>query len=111
MDALKESATIFPCVIGQQMGEMTLEDTDFKLVYSPLCRQVSQDGRTVDVHIYRGEHEETWMLEVVAEDGSSTVWDDRFQSDHDALAEVTATILAEGIAAFDEDSPHDPTKH
>lgn len=88
-----------------------MDQPDYKIVYSPLCRQVSQDGRTVDVHIYRGEHDDWWILEVVAEDGSSTVWDDRFQSDHDALAEVTATILKEGMAAFDDDFPHDPTKH
>ena len=90
---------------------MTMKEEDYEIVYSPLCRQVSQDGRTVDVHIYRGDAEDTWILEVVAEDGSSTVWDDRFQSDHDALAEVTATILSEGMAAFDEDSDIDPTKH
>jgi hypothetical protein len=88
-----------------------MKEEDYKIVYSPLCRQVSQEGRTVDVHIYRGEHENTWILEVVSEDGSSTVWDERFSSDHDALAEVTATILAEGMAAFDEESPSNQTKH
>jgi hypothetical protein len=76
-----------------------------------LCRKLSQDGRRVDVHIYRGEHEDTWILEVVAEDGSSTVWDERFASDHDALAELNATIMSEGMAAFDEDSPSNQTKH
>ena len=88
-----------------------MEDPDYKLIYSPLCRQISQDGRTVDIHIYRGEHEDTWMLEVVAEDGSSTVWDDRFSSDQSALEEVNATIIAEGMSAFDEDSPSNQTKH
>jgi len=88
-----------------------MDEEDYKIVYSPLCRQVSQDGRTVDVHIYRGEQEDTWILEVVSEDGSSTVWDDRFQSDHDALAELNATIMAEGMAAFEEGSPSNQTKH
>jgi hypothetical protein len=93
------------------MGVVTMEDPDYKLVYSPLCRQVSQEGRTVDVHIYRGEHEDTWVLEVISEDGSSTVWDGRFSSDHDALAELHATINSEGMAAFDDGSPTNQTKH
>jgi len=90
---------------------MTMKEEDYEIVYSPLCRKVSQDGRTVDVHIYRGTTDDTWILEVVAEDGTSTVWDERFTSDHDALAEVAAAILSEGISVFDEDSDTDPTKH
>lgn len=79
-----------------------MDEPEYKIVYSPLCREVTQEGKTVDVKIYRGAEEETWILEVIAEDGSSTVWDDRFESDHDALAELNATLMAEGMSAFDD---------
>lgn len=87
-----------------------MDEPEYKIVYSPLCREVTKEGKTVDVKIYRGEHEATWILEVVSEDGSSTVWDGRFESDHDALAELNATIIAEGMSAF-EDEEGEPTKH
>ena len=87
-----------------------MDEPEYKIVYSPMCRKVTQDGKTVDVKIYRGEHEATWILEVVSEDGSSTVWDGRFESDHDALAELNATIMAEGMSAFEEDGGGQ-TKH
>lgn len=36
-----------------------MDETEYEIVYSPLCRKVTQDGKTVDVKIYRGAHEET----------------------------------------------------
>jgi hypothetical protein len=87
-----------------------MNEPEYKIVYSPLCREVTQEGKTVDVKIYRGAEEQTWIPEVIAEDGSSTVWDGRFESDHDALAELNATLMAEGMSAF-EDEGGGQTKH
>ena len=39
-------------------------------------------------------------MEVVDEDGTSTVWDDLFDTDQAALDEVLKTIKEEGLSAF-----------
>jgi len=51
------------------------------------------------VEIYRGD-KGGWLLEVVDEFGTSTVWDDEFDTDRAALEEVQATIRDEGIDAL-----------
>lgn len=71
-----------------------------ELEVSPLSQPISSDGRTVSVRIYKLESEPAWMLDVEDEFGNSTVWDDTFDSDSDALAEVRQTILEEGIDAL-----------
>lgn len=62
---------------------MTMED-DYELQISPLSQAISSDGQTVQVDIYRGG-DDGWILEVVDESGTSTVWDDPFPTDTDAL--------------------------
>jgi uncharacterized protein len=84
-----------------------------QLVFSTLSKRVTRDGIAVDVQIYRGKDEKEWLLEVVDHLGGSTVWDDRFATDVEALQEAMATIEAEGIGSFaaaeSEDKP--PTVH
>jgi uncharacterized protein len=75
-------------------------DDEYKIVNSPLSRKVSREGMSVEVLIYRGEHDKTWILEVVDQEGGSTVWDDTFETEQDALNEVFQTIAAEGMASF-----------
>ena len=67
---------------------------------SPLSQELSSDGQTVRVEIFRLEGETSWILEVVDQFSNSTVWDDRFEQDSAALAEVKSAILAEGISAL-----------
>ena len=71
---------------------------DAPLIYSPLNRTVSRDGRSVEVEIYRAENED-WLLEVVDQHGNSTVWNDRFPTDQSALDEALRTIDEQGIDA------------
>jgi hypothetical protein len=71
-----------------------------KIINSPLSQKITRDGTTIDVLIYRGEHEATWILEVVDHAGGSTVWDETFQTEQDALNELIQTIDDEGIACF-----------
>jgi uncharacterized protein len=73
---------------------------DYKLVFSTLSNRIIRDGVTVDVQIYRGKDEEGWLLEVVDHLGGSTVWNDRFPADVEALQEAVATIESEGIGSF-----------
>ena len=73
---------------------------EFKIINSPLGQRITRDGTTIDVQIYRGEHEPAWILEVVDSAGGSTVWEDTFQTEQDALNEVFQTIASEGIGCF-----------
>ena len=74
-------------------------EEEFELETSPLSQELSDDGKTVDVQIYRGAGSD-WILEVVDEYGNSTVWDDQFSSDAEALDELQATIKEDGIEAL-----------
>jgi hypothetical protein len=56
-----------------------------QIIKSPLSRVIEEGGVSVDVRICRLENT-GWSLEILAEDGTSTVWDDLY-SDEIALAE------------------------
>jgi uncharacterized protein len=70
------------------------------LVTSSLSGPVTRDDVTVEVDIYRLEHETTWTLEVVNDAGTSIVWDQQFPSDSDAYQEFLRTVAEEGMLAF-----------
>lgn len=72
------------------------EDNDYPVTLSPLSRMVEQNGHRVSVEIYQGE-DDGWILEVVDAENNSTVWDDLFDSDQEALDEALDTIREEGI--------------
>jgi uncharacterized protein len=66
---------------------------------SPLSQSVTRDGKTVQIDIYENG-EGGWLLEVVDDYGNSTVWDDSFTSDRDALDEALKTIDEDGIGSL-----------
>ncbi|MGK0547435.1 hypothetical protein ACSEE7_18250 [Halomonas cupida] len=74
--------------------------TEPELIQSPLSQAITRAGHTLQVDIYRLDEEVDWLLEVVNEDGTSHVWDDRFATDQAALDAVHEAIDEEGIAAF-----------
>lgn len=74
-----------------------------EIITSRLSRKITRDGMTVDVQIYRGELDAVWVLEVIDQAGGSTVWDETFQTEQDALNEVFQTIASEGIGCFLQD--------
>jgi hypothetical protein len=79
---------------------MTEEDTP-EIESSPFCTSVTREGITVRVEIYRiAGSGEGWSLEVVDQDGGSTVWSDLFATDRDAYAEFTQTLETEGVRSF-----------
>jgi uncharacterized protein len=80
------------------------------LVHSPLSQTIERGGTTVKVEIY-GDGTGGWLLEVVDEFGSSTVWDDEFPTDGAALTEVLNTIDTEGIASLICDPPPGMARH
>ena len=69
---------------------------EHEIKYSTLCQKVTSEGKSVQVYIYE-DGKGGWILEVVDEYGNSTVWDDPFKSDDEALDEVFDTIEKEGI--------------
>ena len=75
-------------------------DDETKLITSRLSRTITRDGITVDVHIFRSEGDPEWTLEVADHEGASTVWEDTFETEQDALNEVFQTIAVEGMSSF-----------
>lgn len=63
---------------------------------SPLAQSVTRDGKAVVVDIYE-DGDGGWLLEVVDEHWSSTVWDVPFATDREALDEALKTVDEEGI--------------
>jgi len=74
-------------------------DEDYEVKMSPLCQSVTRDDRTVQVDIYE-DGAGGWLLEVVDEYNNSTVWDDPFKTDQEALDEAFDTIEKEGIGSL-----------
>ena len=76
-----------------------MED-EHKIITSSLSRKFTRDGITIEILIYRLENDPAWQLEVVDPEGGSTVWEDLFATEQDALNEAFQTIASEGIASF-----------
>jgi len=74
--------------------------SDPDIVMSPLCREIIENGTKFQVDIYRGEDDSGWILEVIDEENASTVWDDPFDTDREALEEVMEVIERDGIRLF-----------
>ena len=72
---------------------------EYEIKYSTLCQKVTSEGKSVQVFIYE-DGKGGWILEVVDEYGNSTVWDDPFKTDDEALDEVFDTIEKEGISSL-----------
>jgi hypothetical protein len=75
-------------------------DEEPELTNSALEREVTVDGLTVSIFIYRFETDDDWVLEVADHRGGSTVWDDRFPTDQAALDEALKAIEEDGIESF-----------
>lgn len=74
--------------------------TDPEIIMSPLCREISGDDTKIQVDIYHGEDESGWILEVIDEENASTVWDEPFDTDREALNAVMEVIEKDGIRSF-----------
>lgn len=70
------------------------------ITYSPLGQRIEGDGTYIDVEIYRSESDAGWILEVLDEEDASTVYDDPFETDEAALAEVLASIQKYGLRVY-----------
>lgn len=85
---------------GSISMETCVTDRDPNIVHSSLSRLITRDDITVDVQIYRLEHDPQWALEVINENRTSTTWDDLFDSDDEAFAAFEKVVAEEGIETF-----------
>jgi len=67
--------------------------SDPNIIYSGLGDHITVDGQEFKVEIYRLENNPDWILEVIDQDGTSTVWDDPFPSDKAAFDELQTVTL------------------
>jgi hypothetical protein len=77
-----------------------VEESEPNIVVSRLSRSVTIAAVTVEVQIYRLEHDSKWTLEVVNELGTATVWDDLFDTEEAALDAFREALEDEGIETF-----------
>ena len=66
---------------------------DPEIIKSRHSGTFTKDGVTVEVCIYRLANTR-WTLEVVDCEGTSTAWDDEFETDDAALAEFLSSVAA-----------------
>ena len=69
---------------------------DYEVKMSPLSQRIVVEGKAIDVEIYE-DGDGGWLLEVVDELNNSTVWDDPFSTDLEAMDELQRTLKEEGI--------------
>lgn len=69
------------------------------LIDSALNQTYIKNGKSVEIHIYRMPNT-SWILEVVDSFGNSTVFDDEFVTDAEALSYVIDEIEQNGIEGF-----------
>ena len=73
--------------------------TEDDLIESLLDQTYTKDGKPIEIEIYRMP-DTAWNVQVVDTFGNSTVWDDEFESDKEALQFVIAEIERDGIDEF-----------
>ena len=76
-----------------------MTDDEIELIHSPLSRTHGADGHTLRIAIYRSAGG-AWFLEVEDELGTSTVWDDPFDTDTAALEAAFLAIEKDGVHSF-----------
>jgi len=69
------------------------------LIISALSQVARRDGQQVKLEIY-GDGDGGWLLEAVDDYGNSTVWQEPFQTEQEALDEALRTINGEGISVL-----------
>ena len=74
--------------------------SDPEIIMSSLCREITGDDTRIQVDIYRGEDDSGWILEVIDEENASTIWDEPFDTDQEALDKVMKVIERDGIRSF-----------
>jgi len=72
---------------------------EFEVIESPLSQSFDMDGKSVQIDIYKGDNC-GWTIEIVDKFNNSTVWEDEFSTDTEALSVAIESIRKEGIGVF-----------
>ncbi len=72
---------------------------DPEVIFSGLTHERTVEGHLIKINIFRLDRDFTWTLEAVDQNGTSTVWDDPFETEQAALDEVLDAIDKEGLSA------------
>lgn len=80
-----------------------MSDSDPAIIESPLSRTIVHQDIRVELNIFRVEGDFHWAMEVVNAAGTSTVWDDVFDTDEAAYIVFLQTVASEGMVAFVDD--------
>lgn len=75
-------------------------ERDPELVRSSYSGPVTRQGITVRLEIHRLDSDPQWVLEVVNENGTSTVWDEAFDTDRAAYDAFQSAVEEEGMSMF-----------
>ena len=75
-------------------------ERDPELVRSTYSGSATREGITVRLEIYRLDGDPQWILEVVNENGTSTVWDELFDTDGAAHDAFQSAVEEEGMSTF-----------
>jgi hypothetical protein len=95
-----EATNIMPSMRPMSFGRTKPDSSDVsglddsqgpELIESPLSQSVTRDGVAVRIEIY-GYADGGWILEVVDADSASHVWEARFETDQQALAEALRAL-------------------
>lgn len=79
---------------------MNIEDENYKIELSSLSQPYSENGKTVEVEIYKGEDDKGWILEILDTSGNSMIADEMYETDTEAWNQFIADVKKEGIDAF-----------
>lgn len=74
-------------------------DEEFEPKESKLSQTYREGDVTVQIDIYE-DGEGGWLLEIVDENNNSTVWEDSFDTEKEALDEALEALQEEGIETF-----------
>ena len=76
-----------------------------KYPLSEFIREIDKDGYKVTIEVYKTDQKGGgWILEIVDDEGNSTVWDSQFPSSKEAMDAGIKAIDEEGIQSFIGDS-------
>lgn len=73
---------------------------DPNIVLSGMSDDVRVDGVPFRIDVYRLEDDRAWTVEVIDENGTSSVWDETFATEKAAFNFALAEIRSEGGEAF-----------
>ncbi|WEX75390.1 hypothetical protein PYH37_000797 [Sinorhizobium numidicum] len=78
-----------------------MPESEQQYEFSEFSGEFVDDGVMVIIGIYRPANTNgEWTLEVIDQEGYSTVWEDSFATDREAFEEFLATIKRDGIHSF-----------